>query len=43
MFDNLYAHACVTVMLYLITYNGAVDGGEPAVNGSIRQPHGKTD
>jgi len=43
VFENLYSHSCVTVMFYLIAYDGAVDGGEPAVNWSIRQPHGETD
>jgi hypothetical protein len=33
----------VTVELYLIAYDGAVDGSEPAVNWSIWQPHGKAD
>jgi hypothetical protein len=32
VFQNLYSHACLTVMFYLIAYDGAVDGGEPAVN-----------
>jgi len=43
VFENLYSHACVAVMFDLIAYDGAVDGGESAVNWSIRQPHGKTD
>ena len=43
MFDNLYCHACMTVMIHLISYDGAIDGGEPAIHWAIRQPHCETD
>ena len=32
VFENLHAHARVPVMFHLIAYDGAVDGGELAVN-----------
>jgi hypothetical protein len=33
----------MTVMVNLITYDGAIDCGESAVDWPIRQPHGETD